>query len=107
MVMVLARGDTISEATLKKVEEEKNVIEDKVWKFEAPLGVSKDKFKKKGEELSTKVDEWKTEKKKLEEYLRVEWPPAEGKAYELKAMKTRAKLFGKIEPLKLDLFEMG
>lgn len=59
------------------------------------MGVSKDKLKNKGGELSVKLEEWRAEKK-LEEDLRSEWAPANGEAEELKAMKSRAELVRRI-----------
>lgn len=105
--MVLTRREIISEATLKKAEDEKKDDEDKVWNLEAALGIFKDKLKKIGEEMSVKLEELREDKKKLEEDLRVEWAPVDDEAEDLNVMNSRGEMVEKIECLKLYFFEMG
>lgn len=84
----------------KKLEEEKKKAKDKVRKLETALGVVKEKMKNKEDELSSKLEEeksWMSEKKKLEEDLRVISTPADDKSDDLKVLKYRVEFVAGFE----------
>lgn len=107
MAQVLARGGTVSATDLKKAQDTQKVVDDKLWKVEVALRVSKDKLKKKTEEPEKKVGEWRKENEKLVENLRAEWKASYEEPEDVKGLETRAELVEKIEALQLDCFEMG
>lgn len=75
--------------------------------MEIALGISKDKLKKKIEELEEKTKAWEKEKKKLVQDFKAKWAPAEDEAEDLKILESRAEFVTKIDALNADCRDMG
>ncbi|XP_058780663.1 uncharacterized protein LOC131654734 [Vicia villosa] len=106
MAQVLAKGNTVSVAALKKADSDSKATEEKLGKVEAALEASREKVKKKVEELVKKDEELDTEKKKLVD-LKADWKPTTKESKDISRLKTRAEMVDKIESLKLDCLEMA
>lgn len=107
MAHVLAQGESVLEAELKKARDAHKVIEDKLFRVEIALGHSKDKLKKKTVELEKKTKDWENEKEKLVEDLKAKWKATEDDHEDLKSLETRAQLVESIEALWLDCLDIG
>lgn len=107
MASVLAQGETVSLAELKKAREEKTAVGEKLFRVEIALGNSKDKLKKKTIELEKKTTDSAKEKAKLAKDLKSECEATEDEPEDVNSLDTRAQLVVKIKALKLDFLDMG
>lgn len=96
---VLARGEFVSMAELRKARDAQKAAEDKASSLEIALGISRDKLKKKSEAIKEKVEAWEEEKKRLTEEINAKWAPAEDEDESTSSFVSQADFVAKIDAM--------